>query len=389
MTELRLKHLATSIRIPATSGDYIGLENVQSGTGRLLVDKLVADPAGAIAFRSGDVLFGKLRPYLRKVLVAQFGGRCSPEFLVLRPLGIDSRFLSYLLLSSPVTEWCVINSAGAKMPRTEWHVVGQVRVTAPDIGRQRAIADYLDRETARLDALIEKKQKLLELVDIRWAAMLEAAIWTLSQRAGSVEMALRRVSLLIRDGTHQPPPRVAQGKPLLSVRNMAGGRLVHLGDDSLVSDADFIELARALRPLPGDLALAIVGATLGKVAIVEDGMGPFVIQRSIAILRVDPRVASSQYIRCVLDSPRLQSILWSLVGFSAQPGIYLDSLGAIKVPVPPHSVQKAITERLGLAREKGVAMKSRIATQLDLLRERREALITAAVSGQISIPGAA
>src|SRR5689334_20112019 len=78
---------------------YIGLENVESGTGKLISTETLnwPDIAGS-QFRSGDVLFGKLRPYLAKVLQVQENGICSSELLVLRPKTTSGRYLFYYLI---------------------------------------------------------------------------------------------------------------------------------------------------------------------------------------------------------------------------------------------------------------------------------------------------
>ena len=135
--------------------------------------------------------------------------------------------------------------------------------------------------------------------------------------------------------------------------------------------------------------MAIVGATLGKVAIVED-IGPLQIQRSVSILRPRPDLMLHDFLATFLRSPRLQQHLWQSVAFSAQPGIYLGFVANIPVPVPP-----TITEQIsicdGLQKEVSPvdAAISRLEHEIDLLREYRTRLVSDVVTGKLDVREAA
>jgi type I restriction enzyme S subunit len=162
-----------NIRVNGTSRDegYIGLENIEPWTGRLLKSDVVYledddEKSGVVAsFDAGDVLFGKLRPYLAKAHLAQENGICTTELLVLKPQKqMDARFLLRIILTNEFINQVNTETFGARMPRADWNIIGNLLVPVPPIPQQRAIADYLDRETARIDALIAAKERLLELL---------------------------------------------------------------------------------------------------------------------------------------------------------------------------------------------------------------------------------
>lgn len=98
----RLKFVAAQVseKVESRSDNinYIGLENIESWTGKLVESELVTEGT-ASRFRKNDVLFGKLRPYLAKVYLAENEGFCSTEALVLRTSSQNPRFLFYFLLS--------------------------------------------------------------------------------------------------------------------------------------------------------------------------------------------------------------------------------------------------------------------------------------------------
>jgi type I restriction enzyme S subunit len=119
----------------ARCGDlYIALEHVESWTGRLRpTGQDVTFDSQVKRFRAGDVLFGKLRPYLAKVTRAPSHGVCVGEFLVLRPSESDvyAPYIEKLLRSKPVIDAVNSSTFGAKMPRAEWQFMGSMSITLP------------------------------------------------------------------------------------------------------------------------------------------------------------------------------------------------------------------------------------------------------------------
>jgi type I restriction enzyme S subunit len=101
---------------------YIGLEHIGEGTLSLIEIGAAEDATSTKSqFREGDILFGKLRPYFRKVVRAPFDGICSTDIWVVRPRkGVDPGYLFYLMASDPFVEPVVRASEGTKMPRAKW-----------------------------------------------------------------------------------------------------------------------------------------------------------------------------------------------------------------------------------------------------------------------------
>ena len=179
----RLKFVASQVtfKLDQKPSDkiYLGLESIESGTGRLLPD-LLADTVESVvsAFQSGDVLFNKLRPYLAKVVHADFDGVCTSELMVLRPnCGLlHNRFLFYLMLSHGFISIVNAMTYGVKMPRASPSYIANLAICLPPLAEQRVIAEYLDRETAHVDALIAKKRELLDLLERQRTALISHAV---------------------------------------------------------------------------------------------------------------------------------------------------------------------------------------------------------------------
>ena len=124
---------------------YLGLEHIESDTGRILsseAEGLAVDVMG-LAFRFGPqhVLYGKLRPYLNKVALPSFEGRCSTELVPLLPAaGVPREFVAAYLRLPHVVNAAMATNKGARMPRTDMHLLMAMKVPIPDVDSQRAFA---------------------------------------------------------------------------------------------------------------------------------------------------------------------------------------------------------------------------------------------------------
>jgi len=149
-----------------TSGDtYIGMENVESQTGRYVeTDSTYTDGTYCIV-KKGDVLFGKLRPYLAKTMVCEFDGFSTNEFLTFSDFSGNKKFLFYLLLSDGFVKLVDSSTYGTKMPRASWNFICNVRIPLPSFVEQTAIVTFLDRRTAEIDTLLADLQAQSEMLD--------------------------------------------------------------------------------------------------------------------------------------------------------------------------------------------------------------------------------
>lgn len=158
---------------------YVALEHVESWTGRVRpAASDVTFESLVKRFRAGDILFGKLRPYLAKVACPTRAGVCVGEFLVLRPGQLDgpAQYLEQLLRSKPVIEAVNSSTFGAKMPRADWHYVGGLAITLPPVPEQAAIVRFLDHADRRIRRYIGAKQKLIKLLEEQKQAIIHRAV---------------------------------------------------------------------------------------------------------------------------------------------------------------------------------------------------------------------
>ena len=114
-------------------------------------------------------------------------------------------------------------------------------------------------------------------------------------------------------------------------------------------------------------------------------MSEFHIQRSLAIFRAQPDSMTSEGLANIFGSTNFQSLLWENVGFSAQPGIYLGALENFQLPVPPLGEQNEINEYCKSKAERISRLILKAESANELMKERRTALISAAVTGKIDV----
>lgn len=132
--------------IASEKSDYLELEDIESGTGCILNLRNTLEVESAVTlFKKGDVLFGKLRPYLQKYVHANFDGKCTGEILAFKPIRIKSRFLFYCIASPWFIERCNALAYGAKMPRVNWQTqIASFNLPLPPYEEQDEICEFLD-----------------------------------------------------------------------------------------------------------------------------------------------------------------------------------------------------------------------------------------------------
>lgn len=146
----------------ASKTNVIALENIESWTGKFISTDSEFD-SDAVAFEVDDVLFGKLRPYLAKVYLANKDGQALGDIYVLRPNKlILSKFLYYTLLSVRFIDYVNSSTNGTKMPRANWEFIGAASFCLPTLEEQNQIIKHIDEKWEKIDNLIYKQTKLIE-----------------------------------------------------------------------------------------------------------------------------------------------------------------------------------------------------------------------------------
>lgn len=138
----------------STDLNKIGLENIESHTGRFVETDSEFEGNG-VAFKKDSIVYGKLRPYLQKVWLAEFAGNAIGDFFVFNAKkNATPVYIKYVMLSDGFTKEADHSTAGAKMPRVSSNFILAMRFCLPPLHEQRAIAAYLDDQCTKIDTIV-------------------------------------------------------------------------------------------------------------------------------------------------------------------------------------------------------------------------------------------
>ena len=363
MTRTALRHVVDLVGTPAQdSGWRVGLEMIEGGTGRLRANSEIDVDDPGVEFHAGDILFGKLRPYLAKVWLADRSGGAVGDIHVYRPNPYsDARFLAYAILDDTFIHQVAASTHGAKMPRASWNTIKQIQVPAPPLAQQRRIANFLDRETAQVDKLIKKQESLIEqLRDRKTAAVLLA-----TQNWGGYKFTPTRCRFLcnVETGSGDTINSVEEGSYPFYVRSDTPVR-----SDEWEFDGPAVLTA-------GD------GAGVGKVFHLVDGR--FMAHQRVYVMRDFKWVLPSYFYYAF--SARFAEVALDGSAKSTVDSVRRAMITDLVLPIPEVPVQEEVVHHLDGKMESIDQLISKAEQFIELAQERRAALITAAVTGQLDI----
>lgn len=419
----RLKYIANRVEEKVElNGDiqlpYIGLEQIESGTGRLLPLNPDFVPAGVTnRFKSGETLFGKLRPYLAKACNIDFDGLCSSEILTLRTVNYDRRFLLYCFITPGFISLIDSSTYGVKMPRAEWDFIGSCKLPVPPLSEQQRISEFLDVTTNTIDKLIEKKGLLIKKMKERRLGLISRAVMhgLITDGDTNTTYHSNHCQTLLKNEWLDAIPKhwcKSRVKNVCSVRGRIGFRgyttddLVNEGEGALTIGASQVQSSGLLdftNPVfiswnkyyespeimieVGDVLVVQRGSTCGKVGLVNRDIGHSTINPSMVLLK-QPHV-DSRYLLYWLLSSFVQSTFSSYLSATAIPMLSQEQIGNIPIYLPPAPEQHAIANYLDLETKKIDNILSKLECDIDRLREYRSAFITDCVTGKIDVSGVA
>lgn len=278
---------------------------------------------------------------------------------------------------------------------------GQMRDTPavlPPDNEQRAIAAFLDRETARIDALVAKKERLIELLQEKRTALITRAVtkgldpnvpmkdsgveWLGEIPAHWEAKPFTKYVVEKSDYRGKTPEKVASGAFLVTARNVRMGLIDYECSQEFVAEEDYDEIMRRGLPRNGDVLLT-TEAPLGNVALV-DHEGIALAQRIIRF-RMNAKHFDSRFTLFGMMSDYFQAQLLSLSTGSTAEGLKASKLPMLRLVAPPLTEQYAIVDLLDRETARINALVAKVRDAIDRLRELRTALTSAAVTGKIDV----
>lgn len=300
---------------------------------------------------------------------------------------LDVRFYRYVLVS--MVERLQAAGQGSTFVELSSSALAQQQLPGPAIGVQRAIADFLDTETARIDALITKKRRMADLLNgRRWIAFLAQV-----DGADGPRVPLRRALRFITDGPFGSAFTSAEytdeGLAVIRLGNIGfaefrDGDMAHLPSGRL---GEFIRY----QVREGDLLFAGLGDErnhAGRACVAPD-LGEAIVKGKCFCARLDPTRADPDFVAMYFSSPAGSEAVAVETRGSTRSMINLEIVKSVVLPLPDVEVQRFIAARTRREWKTLDMLVRGIERQIALLHEHRQALITAAVTGELEVPGAA
>ena len=325
----------------------------------------------------------------------------SQHLVFLRPLSrIRARFLWRQFQA--LYAWLRDQSSGVGSTRAALtcDFLRSIPLAVPPLDEQDAIADFLDRKTAAIDVLIQKKERLaLALEDERQAVIAKAVTQGLRPSASLVNSGLpwigqvpsqwkvAELRRIVRPGTSitygivQAGPHVEDGIPYIRTSDMAGERLPLDGYGKTSREID--SAYHRSKVAAGDIVVAI-RATVGKALVVPPELAGANLTQGTAKISPGPHVLSNYLWYALRSAPSVQRFEALAKGVTFRE-ITLDMLRRFRIPLPPLAEQEEICRHLADEDVRLLSSRCMVEQSCERLREYRQALITAAVTGQLNV----
>lgn len=316
-------------------------------------------------FYKGDILFGKLRPYLKKHVIPNFDGVCSSEIWVLKPKNnINNKYLFNLITTFKFIQ--VANaSAGSKMPRSDWTYMREYVFKIPrKIEEQEKIAGVLEV----WDAAISNIQKQITNAQQTKKALMQQL---LTPKPHWQETTLGQICELLSGYAFSSSEFKDSGIPIIRISNLYNNAIDL--EDVVFSNKSLDSLSKFLI-YKDDLIVAMSGATTGKMAVNNHNLPMFLNQR-VGLIRANK--CSQIFINQLLSRSTAKILAMSYGG--AQPNVGVNDLKKIKVSIPPLPEQQHIAQVLTNADE----VISNLESQLANVQRQKKALMQKLLTGDV------
>jgi len=373
---------------------YIGLEHIPERAIRIeKVGNTEPIRGMCVRYREGDILFGKLRPNLRKSVLAPVEGLGSTEILVLRPKpGIDHSFAGHILRSETIFSEAERMTEGTRMPRTSWKTLSGIEVLAPtDAKAQRLIGFILD---AIDDAILETDAVIEKLLAIRIGLtedLLTSGISDRVRRRGTADVVetslgpvpaswslrtLGSIAEAITSGSRGWARYYSDtGAKFLRIGNLTRQH-INLRLDDLVHVAPPKGQEGSRTAVQENDLLISITADLGIIGCIPPDFGEAYVNQHISLIRLQKSEVNPRWPAHFLSSRRSQITFQKLNDQGAKAGINLPAVSKIQVPLPPREEQDAIVECLDAADEQVARYRIERAKLSSLREGLRDDLLT-------------
>jgi type I restriction enzyme S subunit len=352
----------------------------------------------------GDLAINKMKAWQGSVAISEHRGIVSPAYFVYAASHADnSKYLHYLLRSEQYITGYFSISKGIRINQwdLEPELFRRMPLAIPTLPEQSAIATFLDRETAKIDGLVGEQRRLIELLKEKRQAVISHAVTkgldpNAPLKPSGIEWLgdvpehwevkpLRTVANVVRGASPRPAgdPRYFNGDvmPWVTVAEITKDELIDLTGTETQLTKEGADLSKTFPS--GTLIYSNSGATLGvpKILRIDACANDGVVAFEKLSQNVDPQFLY-HYLASITESIREK-----VKQGSGQPNLNTDIVKALRFGLPPVHEQQQIVRHIGEVVDRFRSLTAEATRAIDLLQERRTALISAAVTGKIDVRG--
>lgn len=356
--------------------DHISEEAVKNSSTNII-------PAGIpiIATRMG----------LGKIVVANFNSAINQDLKALFPSsGINRNYLInwYRSIARKIEEL----GTGTTVKGIRLEVLNSLEFPLPSLAEQKVISEKLDILLAQIESSKARLESIPDILKTFRQSILSAAMsgklteeWRTANGFISNnwdQVLAADVCLKITDGEHQTPKRQAQGRILLSAKNIRDG-FIDYDNHDLISAEDFKKCLKRCHAEVNDVLIVSVGATIGRAAIKKDDI-EFALVRSVGLFKIDPEKIIGEYLLYSLKSQKIQNFISESSRGNAQQTLSIKAMSSIPLDLPPLVEQKEIVRRIEELFALSGSIEQKVNAALDRVNSLSQSILARAFRGELT-----
>jgi len=363
----------------------------------------------------GDLAINKMKAWQGSVAISGHRGIVSPAYFVYEALHkSEGRYLHYLMRSIRYITGYLSVSKGIRV--NQWDLEPQLHsrmpLVVPPLPEQTQIATFLDRETAKIDALVAEQRRLMALLKEKRQAVISHAVtrglnphapmkpsgnkWLGDVPAHWIVCCLKHIKAEVKNAFVDGPfgsnlkseHFIDNGDVYVIESNFATQGRIDAESLKTISNEHFATINRS-ETRGGDIVIAKIGAQYGKASILPPLDKPAVVSGNSLKLTINQKSCDVKFVNWHLANLKEQGVMEDIVNATAQPALSLGEMNNLPMLAPPRQEQEAIVQFLNEKLGEFDTLTTEAQRAIDLLQERRTALISAAVTGQIDVRGVA
>lgn len=378
---------------------YIGLEHIEQQTLQLNgIGSSAETVSTKKAFKCGDILFGSLRPYFRKVVRPKFDGVCSTDITVIRvKQDTNQAFFFYFIANQAFIDHASNISSGTRMPRANWKVLEKSKWLFPPFTIQRKIAsilsaydDLIENNNRRIKILEEMAQAIYKEWFVNFRFPGHEKVRMIKSELGMIPEGweVRNLGDVLSEIESGSRPKGGIDPSERGIPSIGAENIIGLGQYDYIKEKyvshEFYDGMQRGQAKSKDVLLYKDGAQIGRKSMFRDGFPheTCCINEHVFILRTNER-CTQNYLYFWLDQPEMTQKIKNLNANTAQPGINQTGVKGLPILLPTKSLIDAF-ENIA---EPLLAELFNLAKKNNLLRKPRDLLLPKLISGEIDVKG--